>query len=175
MPKKYVMENNAQGRSHVSYEQDITTLPEVAPKLFAMDLWVNKETPADLSGREDPTLGASFLHEPPDGGAIFRIVDYMPGQERTVEDAKRMHAAIGSVHVPSDGEFKELKHPSMHKTDTINYMTLAFGELWALCEERDVLLKPGDVLIQKGCMHGWRNTSDKPARLIAVLIDSKPA
>src|SRR5688572_12852824 len=107
MSKKYVMENNPQGRSHVSHEQDITSLPEIAPKLFASDLWVNRETPADLSERGDPTLGAKFLHEPPDGGAIFRVVDYMPGQERTVDDAKAVHAAIRSVHVPSDGDFKD--------------------------------------------------------------------
>ena len=39
-----------------------------------------------------------------------------------------------------------------------------------------MLLKPGDVMIQKGgCMHGWDNRSDKPAVLVAILIDAAPA
>lgn len=98
----------------------------------------------------------------------------MPGQTRTVEEAKLMHHDIGSVHVPSDQDFAKLKHTSMHRTDTLNYMVLVSGELWALSDTDDILLKPGDVLIQKGCMHGWRNDGKEKARLVAVLIDAKP-
>lgn len=174
MSTKYVMENNAQGKSGVSMREDITNTPEVASRLFARDLWINSETPARIDPYPDPTTPGKIRHEPPEGGAIFRLVDYMPGVTRTIEEQKRMHAQIGSAHVPSDDAFHSLKHPSMHKTDTINYMVLVSGELWALTETEDVLLKPGDVLVQKGCMHGWRNDGTVPARLLAVLIDSQP-
>jgi quercetin dioxygenase-like cupin family protein len=60
----------------------------------------------------------------------------------------------------------------MHKTDTLNYFVLLTGQLWALSEGKDVLMKPGDVLVQKGCMHGWRNDGKELARLFCVLIDA---
>jgi len=171
---KYVMGNDAAGKADILSEQDITTVPEIVPGLFAMDLWVNTETPVDLSRSVDPT-GSPFRHEPPDGGAIMRVIDFMPGQRRTAEQMRSLHEGIGSVHIPSDEEFKLSKDPSIHKTDTLNYFCIISGEVWALSEGRDVLLKAGDVIIQKGCMHGWRNDSDKPARLIGVLVDSHPA
>ena len=175
MPVKYVMGLDETGKAEVLTEQDISSLPEVGPGLLAMDLWVNRETPANLSSREDPTAGKSFTHEPPDGGALFRVIDFQAGQRRSVESMQALHAAIGSVHVPSDNEFTQVKDPTMHKTDTLNYFCLLYGELWALSEGRDVLLRPGDVMIQKGCMHGWRNTGTQVARLMCVLIDARPA
>ena len=63
----------------------------------------------------------------------------------------------------------------MHKTDTLNYFVVTEGEVWSMSEGRDVLLKAGDVMIQKGCMHGWRNDSDKRCVLMAILIDAKAA
>lgn len=172
MSTKYVMDTNAEGVSYVSAQEDISTIPEVGARLFAMDLWINDDTPVDLTRCTDTTTRGAIAHEPPDRGAVFRIVDYMPGQSRTIEEAKQMHKSIGSAHVPSDSEFAKLKHPSMHRTDTLNYMVLVSGELWALTDTEDVLLKAGDVLIQKGCMHGWRNDGKEKARLVAILIDA---
>ena len=175
MPKKYVMGVKADGKADVLSEQDITVLPTAAPGLVGMDLWLNRETPADLSDATDPVAGKPMTHEPPDGGAVFRVLEFMPGNQHTQEVMQALHASIDSVHVPTEEEFAELKHPSMHKTDTLNYFVLMTGQLWALTEGRDVLLMPGDVLVQRGCMHGWRNDGTEVARLVCVLIDSLPA
>lgn len=172
MPKKYVFDVIADGTSNVVIEQDITKIPPIVHGLMAMDLWSNTETPADLNIAGDPTQGKGFLHEPPDGGAILRILDFQPDSERPNVDVQEAHRAIGSVHVPSAKDLAKAKHPSMHKTDTLNYFCLLSGCLWALSEGKDVLLEPGDVLIQKGCMHGWRNDGPGLARLFCVLIDA---
>jgi quercetin dioxygenase-like cupin family protein len=172
MPKKYVFDVLADGTSEVTIEQDITKVPTIVPGLMAMDLWSNAETPANLNRPGDPTSGASFMHEPPDGGAMVRILDFAPESKRPAADVRETHRAIGSVHIPSAEYLSKAKHPSMHKTDTLNYFVLLTGRLWALSEGKDVLMEPGDVLIQKGAMHGWRNDGEVPARLFAVLIDA---
>lgn len=172
MAKKYVMGLNRDGRSDVVFEEDITVLSAFGPGLHGMDLWLNRETPADMTGTEDPVRGKAMIHEPPDGGAIFRVLEFKPGQ-LTAEDMLATHRNLQSIHVPE--EMGALKDPTMHKTDTLNYFCLLSGELWALSEESDVLLRPGDVIVQKGCMHGWRNDAAEPARLICVLIDAHPA
>ncbi len=48
------------------------------------------------------------------------------------------------------------------------------GEIYALMDEGEVLLRPGDVLIQRGTNHAWSNRSDEPARVAFVLIDAEP-
>ncbi|MEB2346169.1 MAG: cupin domain-containing protein [Deltaproteobacteria bacterium] len=175
--KRYVMANRPDGLSDVVDETDLSA-KLAAPGLQSQELWRNDETPADLSDPADPVADQAMYHEPPDGGAIFRVLKFPPAREMpevTPEMMVAYHQAIHSVHVPSLEYLRSAKSPTMHKTDTLNYFVLASGELWALSEGRDVLLRPGDVVVQKGCMHGWANRSDEPAVLVAVLIDSHPA
>ena len=42
-------------------------------------------------------------------------------------------------------------------------------------EEGEVLLKPGDCIVQRGTNHAWKNRGDKPCLLAAVLVDAVPA
>ena len=65
------------------------------------------------------------------------------------------------------------RHPSMHKTKTIDYIILLKGDLTLLLDEDEVRLKPFDVVVQRGTNHAWVNNGSEPALLIAVLIDSE--
>jgi quercetin dioxygenase-like cupin family protein len=42
-------------------------------------------------------------------------------------------------------------------------------------DEGEVLLKAGDVLVQRGTNHAWSNRTEEIARVAFVLIDAKPA
>jgi Uncharacterized conserved protein, contains double-stranded beta-helix domain len=64
------------------------------------------------------------------------------------------------------------RHPAMHKTKTIDYIILLDGDVTLLLDEDEVRLKPFNVVVQRGTNHAWVNNGDKPALLIAVLIDS---
>jgi uncharacterized cupin superfamily protein len=48
------------------------------------------------------------------------------------------------------------------------------GEIWALMDVGECLLRPGDVLIQRGTNHAWSNRSDRPCRVAFVLNDALP-
>ena len=65
------------------------------------------------------------------------------------------------------------RHPSMHKTKTIDYIILLKGNVTLLLDNDEVSLKPFDVVVQRGTNHAWVNNGEKPALLIAVLIDSE--
>lgn len=49
----------------------------------------------------------------------------------------------------------------------------------SLCSHLDdgvrIDMKPGDVCVQRGTIHGWTNYSDEPARLYFVLSGKKAA
>ena len=42
------------------------------------------------------------------------------------------------------------RHPSMHKTKTIDYIILLKGDVTLLLDEDEVRLKPFDVVVQRG-------------------------
>ncbi len=167
MARKYVMANGSDGRSDILIGKDV-------PAEGAIDLWINFETPADLSSAADPTEGRTLLHEPPRGGALFRTVTFPRAlNDVTPEQMLQLHQGLNSEHVPTLDELRAAKHPTMHSTDSLNYFVLVSGRLWMLSEEGDVLLEPGDFVIQQGCMHGWRVESEEPAVLACVLIDAQ--
>ncbi|WP_313093645.1 cupin domain-containing protein [Chryseobacterium flavum] len=68
---------------------------------------------------------------------------------------------------------KKRPHPMMHQTLTLDYIIILFGELYLIMEEGETLLKPGDIVIQRGTNHAWSNRSDEPCIQLAILIDAK--
>jgi uncharacterized cupin superfamily protein len=56
----------------------------------------------------------------------------------------------------------------------VDYAIVLSGEIYALMDEGEVLLRAGDVLVQRGTNHAWSNRTDAPARLAFVLIDAEP-
>lgn len=137
------------------------------------ELWETRGSPADNRGGTDPTEHA-FRLPPPKNGSVFRIVEYPP-------DAVRVGALRGpeSHHdAKSAGYVRNLanaRHPGFHKTDTIDYAIVLNGEIYALMDEGEKLLKAGDILIQRGTSHAWSNRTDEPVRVAFVLIDAEPA
>jgi len=43
-----------------------------------------------------------------------------------------------------------------------------------LMDKGEVLLRAGDVLVQRGTNHAWSNRTDEPAYLAFVLVDAEP-
>jgi quercetin dioxygenase-like cupin family protein len=62
----------------------------------------------------------------------------------------------------------------MHATDTIDYIVVVFGEVIFITETGETLLRGGDVLVDRGTMHAWRNDSDMPCRIMNVLCPARP-
>ena len=66
------------------------------------------------------------------------------------------------------------RHPGFHKTATIDYAIVLSGEIYAMMDEGEVLLKAGDALVQRGTNHAWSNRTQEPAVVAFVLIDAEP-
>ena len=61
-----------------------------------------------------------------------------------------------------------------HKTATIDYIVVVIGEIYAIVDDGEVLLKAGDVFIQRGTMHSWSVRGDEPCLVAVVLIAAQP-
>ena len=133
--------------------------------------------PANNGAFVDPMVGSPCPLAPPRGGTVFQFFQIAPERnEIGLSDEERnrrmgqMFEAAGAAHARVDIE----RHPSMHKTDSVDYIVLLKGEVTALLDMGEVKMKPFDVLIQRGTNHGWVNYGSEPALLVAVLIDAEP-
>jgi quercetin dioxygenase-like cupin family protein len=64
----------------------------------------------------------------------------------------------------------------MHRTVSLDYGIVLAGDMELILDSGETRkMKVGDVAIQRGTMHAWRNLSDtEPARMIYVLLPSLP-
>ncbi len=135
------------------------------------NLWMTSSVPADNSIIED--LGTKELKiEPPPGGTIFRILEYPPDEVRfSARDQDTPFRELG-VHGAMGKE--EVRHPGMHKTNTLDYAIVLSGEIYAVLDEGEVLLRAGDCLIQRGTNHAWSNRTKECCRIAFVLVGANP-
>lgn len=62
----------------------------------------------------------------------------------------------------------------MHRTDTVDYILILSGQITCFFDGGDqTILNAGDVLIQNGAAHAWRNEGETPCAMAAVAIASQ--
>ncbi len=140
------------------------------PGLALTDLWETTRAPARNEGETD-AAGRPVRLEPPRGGTIVRIVEFPPDSAwRDRADAREAFDSIQAGHAPD----KSSSDPMMHKTNTVDYIIILRGEIHAIMEEGETLLRAGDVLIQRGTNHSWSVRGTEPCILAAVLVSAEP-
>jgi len=74
-------------------------------------------------------------------------------------------------HLPGLAELFERAHPGMHTTESVDYDIVLDGEIWLELDDGvQTLLTAGDVAVQCGTRHAWRNKSSRPTTMVFVLI-----
>jgi mannose-6-phosphate isomerase-like protein (cupin superfamily) len=109
-------------------------------------VWRSGAVPADNSGAADAAVpyAMEMLH---DGGTNFILTEFPPGMA---------------------GE------AFMHATDTIDYLFVISGEVVLVLEADEVTLRAGDLIVDRGVIHGWRNDGHLPAVYASVTIPAHP-
>ncbi|MFM5932034.1 MAG: cupin domain-containing protein [Novosphingobium sp.] len=76
-------------------------------------------------------------------------------------------AVMTHTFMPGSPEF-------WHATDSIEYLVMTEGEVTLDLETGPVTIRAGDVLVDRGVIHSWRNDSGAPARAVIVAIPAHP-
>ena len=172
--RRIVSGHNAQGKSIFIMDGDVS-IPAArrnSAGTSVVELWQTDCTPADNTGDRDPT-DHPYRLPPPANGSVFRVVEYPPDKERFAA----LQAQQWSADAKSQGYQRDsgnARHAGFHKTNTIDYAIVLDGEIYALMDEGEKLMKTGDVLIQRGTSHAWSVRTDEPAYVAFVLIDAEP-
>lgn len=174
--RRVVTGHDAQGRAIIQEDgapQRIQQIGGAHGPLF-YELWNTRETPAriDRASGEPGEVGISLA--PPSNGTRIRVLDIPPDDDSletlTPEQAKAHFAEVGATQASSHGGANS-RHAFMHKTETVDYGIMLEGELTLIMDEGETVVRPGDIIIQRGTNHGWANRSGKPCRICFVLID----
>ena len=106
-------------------------------------LWTTESVPADNNDETDGRLRDAGLTL--DRGSVIRVVDMMQGGVSP-----------------------------MHRTNSIDYGIILSGEVeLELDDGATTRLGPGDIVVQRGTIHLWRNPSTSQAcRIVFVLTEA---
>lgn len=146
----------------------------VRPGHRSSDIWKTTAMPAPITKDEPDPVAHSTEFVPPQGTKI-RISELEPESEAirnlTPEEASGWYKASG--HPPSSTFGRGGRHPLMHRTESIDYAVVLEGEMTLVLDDQEVLLKAGDVVVQRGTNHAWSNRSGKRVRMLYILIDGR--
>ena len=170
--RRIVTGHNAQGRS-IFLEDGVSpaqkTVPE-RPGYRVTNLWRtgagdNVNTPDSIATHQGVL--------PPAGGTVVRIIEWPAEPEDPAELKRLMDKTFAAMYPDAHRDVKPGEHPGMHTTDTVDYAIVLEGEIVAIMDEGETLMRQGDVLIQRGTNHAWANRSNQTARICFVLLDGK--
>jgi quercetin dioxygenase-like cupin family protein len=164
--------HDAQGRSSFIADGEAANVKEMAsmPGLALTDLWETGGAPASNAGDKDAAARPVRL-EPPKNGTLLRIVEFPPDSAwRGSADGKAAFKSIGAGHAQDSAS----SDPMMHRTSTVDYIIVLKGEIHAIMETGEKLLRAGDILVQRGTNHSWSVRGNEPCIIAAVLVNAKP-
>jgi len=170
--RRVVTGHDGDGKSIFLEDRKAPNVLEMAsmPGVALTDLWRTSSSPASNRGKKDAASGKIKL-EPPASGTILRIVEFPPDKAwRKTADAGKAFASIGAHGAPDCASGDAM----MHATATVDYIIVLKGEIWAIMDKGEKLLKAGDVLIQRGTNHSWSVRGKEPCVIAAVLIGAEP-
>ena len=170
--RRVVTGHDAGGKSMFLIDGPAPNVKEMAsmPGLALTDLWETKGAPARNEGAADDADRPVRL-EPPKNGTIVRIVEFPPDAAwRGRTDGRAGFDSISAGHA-QDAHSSD---PMMHKTASVDYIIVLKGEIHAIMDRGETLLKAGDVLIQRGTNHSWSVRGNEPCIIAAVLVSAAP-
>jgi quercetin dioxygenase-like cupin family protein len=141
-PRRIVTGHDASGRSVVLSDAATPKTLDVGTAAFH-EIWITAQTPVEIGASEPEPTERPVRTPPPPDGVIVRFTEMAPGAESP-----------------------------MHRTQTVDVGVVLEGETWLLLDDgSETRVATGDAVVQRGTNHAWANRSDRPARMVFVLID----
>ena len=147
--RRVVMGHDERGRSMVLSDGPARTFERLGlGGLTLRDVWSTRESPARITPSEPDPSDGPFSIEIPRNGVRIRFMDMPPAQQGV--------------------------EPFMHRTPSIDYGVVMEGEMTMLMDDdQELVLRAGDVIIQRGTNHAWVNRSSKTVRMLFIIIGAE--
>jgi len=141
-PRRIVTGHDAAGKSVVLSDAPTPKTLDIGTAAFH-EIWITAATPTPIVAAEPEPTDRPVRTPPPANGVMVRFTEMAPGAESP-----------------------------MHRTETVDVGVVIEGETWLLLDDgSETLVEVGDAVVQRGTNHAWANRSDRPVRMLFVLID----
>jgi len=143
--RRIVTGHSKEGKAIFTIDEEIETIVIPTGDAAMATIWTTANVPADCNDEIDGRLRDAGTTLK--GGSVIRIVDMLPGASSP-----------------------------MHRTNSIDYGIVLSGSI-ELELENNVYktINTGEIIIQRGTIHKWRNPSDlEICRIIFILTEAKP-
>jgi naringenin degradation protein FdeH len=141
-PRRIVTGHDASGKSVVLSDGPNPKVLDIGTAAFH-EVWITDATPTPIAASEDEPTDRPVRTPPPAGGVTVRFTEMAPGAEAP-----------------------------MHRTETVDVGVVLEGETWLLLDDgSETRVGAGDAVVQRGTNHAWANRSDRPVRMVFVMID----
>jgi mannose-6-phosphate isomerase-like protein (cupin superfamily) len=169
-----VVTTNVSGKSVVQSDEPLPAYEFKTVRGYEHTLvWVNPATPDLREEQRFDRYPDSIVPGP--GGTSLHFVTFPPGS--VFADPSFDGAAARSetlVRLRELADHFEKEDPAMHKTNTVDYSVVYEGEIWLeLDDAKTIHLKRGDVVVQNGTRHAWRNKGTTPVTMLFFLNGAK--
>src|SRR3954466_4209574 len=142
VPRRIVTGHDASGKSIVVSDTPVPKTLDIGTAAFH-EVWITDATPAPIDATEPEPTDRPVRVPPPAYGVMVRFTEMAPGAESP-----------------------------MHRTETVDVGVVIEGETWLLLDDgSETRVGVGDAVVQRGTTHAWANRSDRPVRMLFVLID----
>ena len=165
-----VVTGNVNGRAVVQSDEPLPAYEfKTVPGYEHTLVWGNPSTPDLREKQRFDRYPESVVPGP--GGTSLHFVTFPPSSvfaDPSFDgEAARKEALI---RLRGLADHFEKEDPAMHKTNTVDYAVVYDGEIWLeLDDAKTVHLKKGDVVVQNGTRHAWRNKGTAPVTMLFFL------
>jgi quercetin dioxygenase-like cupin family protein len=143
-PRRIVTGHDASGKSVVLSDARSPKTLDVGTAAFH-EVWITDRVPAPIAADEPEPTDRPVRTPPPADGVTVRFTEMAPGAESP-----------------------------MHRTETVDVGVVLEGETWLLLDDgSETRVGRGDAVVQRGTNHAWANRSDRPVRMLFVMIDGR--
>jgi len=169
-----IVTGNVNGKAVVQSDEPLLAYEfKTVPGYEHTLIWVNPEIPDLREEQRFDRYPDSVVPGP--GGTSLHFVTFPPGSvfaDPSFDgEAARSEALI---RLRGLADHFEKEDPAIHKTNTVDYAVVYEGEIWLeLDNAKTIHLKRGDVVVQNGTRHAWRNKGTTPVTMLFFLNGAK--
>jgi hypothetical protein len=106
---------------------------------------------------------------------IFRALEIptdMKDRKKHFELMSELNRKVKQKYPPTEGDIE--RHPTMHRTDTLDCFVVVRGETYLVSDTDEVLLHAGDTAEVQGVNHARSTRSHEPALIVSIMTHAKP-
>jgi quercetin dioxygenase-like cupin family protein len=143
--RRVVTGHNNEGNAIFKSDESYETVVIPSGDAAMATIWTTATVPADCNDETDGRLRDAG--KTLKGGSVIRIVDMLPNASSP-----------------------------MHRTSSIDYGIVMSGSIELELENEEIkTLNTGDIIVQRGTIHRWKNPSNSEiCRIVFILIEAKP-